>query len=114
MKGDDNMKRYIAAALAAVITVMSMPVPTETGISAETLIKEKFDFGGLGTAGGYTGVSASDGYSVSKGYGFSDTSKVENMSFMFSECYSLTSVNLPKIESDSLTDISEMFFFALV
>ncbi|MBR2284223.1 MAG: RICIN domain-containing protein [Ruminococcus sp.] len=30
----------------------------------------KFDFGGAGTASGYTGVSASDSYSSSKGYGF--------------------------------------------
>lgn len=31
----------------------------------------KFDFGGSGAAGGYTGVSASDGYNASRGYGFS-------------------------------------------
>lgn len=39
-----------------------------------------FDFGGGGTASGYTGVSASTGYSSSKGYGFADTSKVKNVS----------------------------------
>ena len=31
----------------------------------------KFDFGGGGTASGYTGVSASDTYNASRGYGFS-------------------------------------------
>lgn len=40
----------------------------------------KFDFGGGGTAGGYTGVSASDGYNSAKGYGFAKTGGVENVS----------------------------------
>ncbi|MBQ9541284.1 GDSL-type esterase/lipase family protein [Ruminococcus sp.] len=40
----------------------------------------KFDFGGNGTASGYTGVSASDGYSSSKGYGFAQTSNMANVS----------------------------------
>ena len=39
----------------------------------------KFDFGGSGTASGYTGVSASDGYNSSKGYGFAQTGKVANV-----------------------------------
>ncbi|MCR4644508.1 MAG: RICIN domain-containing protein [Oscillospiraceae bacterium] len=36
-----------------------------------------FDLGGNGAAGGYTGVSASDGYNASRGYGFSGS--VNNM-----------------------------------
>ncbi len=40
----------------------------------------KFDFGGGGTASGYTGVSASDGYNASKGYGFAQTGNMANVS----------------------------------
>ena len=71
------MKRSIAATLAALVIIMSMPLQTNT--NAETLISKKFDFGGLGTADGYTGVSASDGYDPSKGYGFASTDAVENV-----------------------------------
>ena len=39
----------------------------------------KFDFGGNGAAGGYTGVSASDGYNSGRGYGFAQTWSVENV-----------------------------------
>jgi len=39
----------------------------------------KFDFGGKGAASGYTGVSAADGYSAAKGYGFGDTKSVANV-----------------------------------
>ncbi|MCQ2433813.1 MAG: beta-galactosidase [Oscillospiraceae bacterium] len=71
------MKRFIAAALAAIITAMSLPM--QTVVNAETLVSKKYDFGGLGTASGYIGISASDAYSSAKGCGFSDTSKVENV-----------------------------------
>lgn len=71
------MKRFAAAVLAAVLTTMAMPMPAN--VTAETLVSKKFDFGGLGTESGYIGVSASDGYTASKGYGFSDPSKVENV-----------------------------------
>ena len=40
----------------------------------------KFDFGGSGAAGGFTGVSASDGYNSGRGYGFAQTWNVENVS----------------------------------
>ena len=39
----------------------------------------KFDFGAGGTASGYTGVSAADGYNASKGYGFAQTGNVSNV-----------------------------------
>lgn len=39
----------------------------------------KFDFGGGGTASDYTGVSASDSYSASRGYGFSAGTNVANV-----------------------------------
>ena len=38
-----------------------------------------FDFGGEGTASGYTGVSASAGYSSDAGYGFAQTGSVSNV-----------------------------------
>ncbi|MBP5379571.1 MAG: RICIN domain-containing protein [Ruminococcus sp.] len=40
----------------------------------------KFDFGGSGAAGGYTGVSATDGYNSGRGYGFAQTGNVSNVS----------------------------------
>ncbi|MBQ6034892.1 MAG: GDSL family lipase, partial [Ruminococcus sp.] len=40
----------------------------------------KFDFGGSGAAGGYTGVSATDGYNSGRGYGFAQTWNVSNVS----------------------------------
>ena len=40
----------------------------------------KFDFGGGGAAGGYTGVSATDGYNSGRGYGFAQTYNVSNVS----------------------------------
>lgn len=40
----------------------------------------RFDLGGSGAASGYTGVSASDGYSPSRGYGFAQTGSVTNVS----------------------------------
>lgn len=39
-----------------------------------------FDFGGNGAAGGFTGVSASDGYNSGRGYGFSQTGNMANVS----------------------------------
>ncbi|MCQ2469050.1 MAG: GDSL-type esterase/lipase family protein [Ruminococcus sp.] len=71
------MKRFLALALSLTAITFSMPV--KTGVSAEKLVSYKFDFGGLGTENGYIGVSASDGYSSSKGYGFAKTDAVENV-----------------------------------
>ena len=52
---------------------------SEKGMSAEAAsVNWKFDFGGAGAESGYTGVSASDGYSASKGYGFARTADVAN------------------------------------
>lgn len=60
---------------------------TEQQIIEETECNEieagstlKFDFGNNGIATGYTGVTATDAYSKSKGYGFSDINKVKNVS----------------------------------
>ena len=72
------MKRMTAISLAVLITMLSAPLNTVSA-NAETLVSKKFDFGGLGTASGYIGVSASDGYEKSKGYGFANTNAVENV-----------------------------------
>ena len=71
------MKRFIAAILAGTITLLSAPMQTD--VNAESLISMRFDFGGLDTADGYTGVSAADGYDSAKGYGFSNTDAVEDV-----------------------------------
>ena len=50
-------------------------VKPEKNITAEAAASSwKFDFGNGGTASGFTGVSASEGYSASKGYGFAEPS----------------------------------------
>lgn len=52
-----------------------MPLPQTNAAAADW----KFDFGGNSTASGYTGVSASDGYNASKGYGFAQPANVVNV-----------------------------------
>lgn len=71
------MKRLFAAILAAAAAML--PLPLTADADAAPLITKRFDFGGLGTADGYTGVSASDAYSAAKGYGFANTDAVENV-----------------------------------
>ena len=71
------MKRLFTAMLAAAMAIL--PMPLQTDAEAAALLTKRFDFGGLGAAEGYTGVSASDGYSAAKGYGFANTSAVENV-----------------------------------
>ncbi len=53
------MKRIFAAILAGAMTVLSVPMKTD--VYAGAMISVKFDFGGLGTAEGYIGVSAAVG-----------------------------------------------------
>ena len=72
-----DMKRIIAAVLAAAMAILPLPLQTEA--AAASLITKRFDFGGLGAAEGYIGVSASEGYDSAKGYGFANTSAVENV-----------------------------------
>lgn len=82
------MKRSIISRLLAIIVLTvfvytSLPIEVladDEDISAyasfETL---RFDFGSSGTEAGYIGVSASELYESSKGYGFRNTSAVENV-----------------------------------
>ncbi len=73
------MKKMAAISLAVLLAMFSAPL-SSVHVNAETLVTKKFDLGGLGTASGYIGVSASDGYTAAKGYGFANTSAVEDVS----------------------------------
>ncbi|MCR4646059.1 MAG: beta-galactosidase [Oscillospiraceae bacterium] len=70
------MKRFFAAALAAAMALPALPLHAD----AATLLTKRFDFGGAGVADGYIGVSAADGYTSAKGYGFANTGAVEDVS----------------------------------
>ena len=70
-------KRFLAALLAA--SAVILPMPRQAGAEAAAFITKRFDFGGAGTAEGYIGVSASEGYDAAKGYGFANTDAVENV-----------------------------------
>lgn len=72
-----DMKRIIAAVLAAAMAILPLPLQNEA--AAASLMTKRFDFGELGAADGYIGVSASEGYDSAKGYGFANTSAVENV-----------------------------------
>ncbi len=75
------VKRLTGICLAAAMAIPSFlgQIPEQQNVSAAGTAYH-FDFGGNGTASGYTGVSASDGYSASRGYGFANTSGVKNVS----------------------------------
>ena len=62
--------------LAAVMMMATHSMPLKLDAEPDSLIVRKFDFGGLGAADGYIGVSASDAYDSSKGYGFANTDEV--------------------------------------
>ncbi len=72
------------------LTSLALSLSAFAGVSSVPSVKNmetnaaqanwKFDFGGSGAAGGYTGVSASDGYNSSRGYGFAQTGNVSNVS----------------------------------
>ncbi len=80
-----RFKRLISGLTSAVLALSafagtSFSAP-EKGFRAEAAEANwSFDFGGNGTADGYTGVSASTGYSASAGYGFAQTGNVSNVS----------------------------------
>ncbi len=67
----------LAAAIAASVHAGGFPLHRTVSAAGTNY---HFDFGGGGTASGYTGVSAADGYNASRGYGFAKTSGVKNVS----------------------------------
>ena len=74
------MKKIFAGIVAAAMAIMPLQsLPIQISAEADTLVMKRFDFGNLGTANGYIGVSAADGYDSAKGYGFANTDAVENV-----------------------------------
>ncbi len=74
------MKRFLSSVIISAMVLTSFPVGTYAKATDNgSYISKKFDFGGLGTAAGYIGVSAKDGYNSSKGYGFANTDAVEDV-----------------------------------
>lgn len=72
-----NLHKRLLGGLSAMTLALSAfgGWPTVTASAATSW---KFDFGAGGVTSGYTGVSASDGYSASRGYGFAQTGNVSN------------------------------------
>ena len=68
---------FAASASLAMLAAAAGQLPARKASAANTYWK--FDFGGGGTASGYTGVSAGDGYNASRGYGFSSGTNVKNV-----------------------------------
>lgn len=84
-----KIKKLIGGLTSAVLSLSAFAgiapqAPTANAASGNW----KFDFGGAGTASGYTGVSATDGYNASKGYGFAQTGSVSNVTAKGSGAYS--------------------------
>ena len=75
------MKKIIAwiVALGIVLGSCLGGAVYETEAADPGLIKLKFDLGGKGTASGYIGVSAKEGYDKKKGYGFGQLDLVEDV-----------------------------------
>lgn len=76
--------------LLSCLTSLALSLSAVTGLGIGTnrkaveaqaaAVNWKFDLGGNGAASGFTGVSASDGYNSSRGYGFAQTGNVANVS----------------------------------
>lgn len=72
--------RIMSTVLAVAVTIATLfTTPLKMNAEADSLIVKKFDLGGLGVADGYIGVSASEEYDKSKGYGFANTAAVEDV-----------------------------------
>ena len=79
------MKKQIIRKLTATVTSLAAALTCAAAMPSGTLRASaastywKFDFGGYGTEGGYTGVSAGDSYNAGRGYGFSAGTNVANV-----------------------------------
>ena len=73
-----NIKRIKALFVSLTLTVMMIPLCTQTIITDAATVM-KYDLG-ANAQSGWTGVSASQGYDKNKGYGFSSGSNVKNVS----------------------------------
>ena len=73
-------RKLISAITSAALAFSGLVFPSSAPLTAGAAQGNwKFDLGGRGAAGGFTGVSASDGYNASRGYGFANTGWVENV-----------------------------------
>lgn len=72
-----NLKKLVSGVMSASVAFsafmgIGLDAPKSETLEASAAATDwKFDFGGGGAASGWTGVSASDTYNASKGYGFS-------------------------------------------
>ncbi len=70
----------ITAAALSLTAFAGLDIAPKNAVTAQAAEANwKFDLGGSGAASGYTGVSAKDAYSASKGYGFTSTGNVSNV-----------------------------------
>ncbi len=79
MKAKKLLSGLTSLAVAFSAGAFSSVIPQNMLTSDAAAVNWKFDFGGAGAANGYTGVSATDGYNASKGYGFAQTANVANV-----------------------------------
>lgn len=88
LKNAVSMLTALLVAASSSMPIMKNGSDDNTSTVYAAASNYKFDFGGGGTASGYTGVSAKDAYSASKGYGFVSTGNVSNVSAKGSGAYS--------------------------
>lgn len=71
----------VSAAMSLTVFSGMIEKPSTTALETKAANANwRFDLGGNGTESGFTGVSAADAYSASKGYGFAQTGNVANVS----------------------------------
>lgn len=68
-----KFKKIVSGIMSAAMALtafggMNLRSPEKALVAEAAAANWKFDLGGKGAASGYTGVSATDGYSASKGY----------------------------------------------
>lgn len=81
MKFKKLISGFTSLALAfSAFTGLSLSKPADVMKAEAADTVWNFDFGSGGTAGGYTGVSASEAYSASKGYGFNTPGSMADVS----------------------------------
>ena len=78
-----KMKKLISGLTSAALSLSAFAgigISPQNSVTAQAAGGNwKFDLGGSGAASGYTGVSATDGYNSSRGYGFVQTGSVANV-----------------------------------
>ena len=73
--------KLLSALLACAMAIPAVPAGiTSTMTASAATANWKFEFGNGGVSSGYTGVTASTGYSSSLGYGFAQTGNVSDVS----------------------------------